>query len=124
MTKGKTPINQLSGCRQRRKAHHHTTPMSAAMIPKKIVGPRLFVWPDKPSARSACPVERDRPDPGGGGFVMPILELFDTSSLALITMRFSAEAFGWHAVSVSCASGGLSTTHTSVGLTMSCWVIL
>ena len=54
---------------------------------------------------------------GGLGFVG--FALLAGASFALITMRCAAEPLGLHAVSVSSGPGVLSTTHTSVGLTMS-----
>ena len=91
------------------------------MIPQATLGTRLRVWPDSPSARPARSVARALPVPrvlAGRGFGFAGFALFPGTSLALTTMRWAAEPLGWHAVSVSSASGVLPTTHTSVGATV------
>ena len=60
-----TPTTTCSGCRQRRNAHHHPSPTSAAMIPQTTLGTRLRVWPDSPPSRPACSAARALPLPAG-----------------------------------------------------------
>src|SRR5450755_872934 len=117
------PTSHVSGWRNRRYSHHHSSPMTSRTPPHANVGPRDDVSPDRllwsdDWAAVPCFAVGCATTIGTVAFA-GVLDF--TTSRAWMTNRSRAEKRGLHVVSVSSASGVGPTTETCEGGTTSCW---
>ena len=86
MRNGTTPMSHVSGWRQRRNAHHHASPTSAATMPQTMLGSRLRRL-TREALREPGLLRGARlaacPSPTGRGFGVAGFELFVDDELRL-----------------------------------------